>query len=97
LLYRAKRVFDRLAALIEDVGALRYAGWHSVQYGLVLKPRSTGNQFRSVYGAGCTKIYREKVTVTRADRRQLLDVLKHLAPGDTVNRDAHRPPRTQHL
>ena len=31
LLDRAKRVFDRLAALVEDVGALRYAGLHSVQ------------------------------------------------------------------
>ena len=36
---RAKRVFDRLAALIEDVGALRYAGSHSIQYGLVLETR----------------------------------------------------------
>ena len=36
---RAKRVFDRLAALIEDVGTLRYAGLHSVQYGLVLETR----------------------------------------------------------
>jgi hypothetical protein len=35
LLDRAERVFDRLAALIEDVGALRYAGLHSVQDGLV--------------------------------------------------------------
>jgi hypothetical protein len=33
LLDRAERVFDRLAALVEDVGALRYAGLHSVQYG----------------------------------------------------------------
>jgi hypothetical protein len=30
-------VFDRLATLVEDVGALRYAGLHSVQYGLVLE------------------------------------------------------------
>src|SRR5207248_7765334 len=37
LLDRAERVFDRLAALVEDVGALRYAGLHSVQYGLVLE------------------------------------------------------------
>ena len=35
-------------------------------------------------GAGCTKIYREKVTGARADRRQLLDMLKHLTPGDVV-------------
>src|SRR5947209_4516609 len=37
LLDRAKRVFDRLAALVEDVGALRYAGLYSVQNGLVLE------------------------------------------------------------
>src|SRR6266481_1234678 len=39
LLDRAERVFDRLAAVVEDVRTLRYAGLHSVQYGLVLKPR----------------------------------------------------------
>jgi hypothetical protein len=37
LLYRAKRVFDRLAALVENVWPLRYAGLHSIQYGLVLE------------------------------------------------------------
>src|SRR5580693_2199464 len=37
LLDRAERVFDRLAAFVEDVGALRYAGLHSVQYSLVLE------------------------------------------------------------
>src|SRR5690242_2320638 len=37
LLYRAERVFHGLAALIEDIGALRYTGLHSVQYGLVLE------------------------------------------------------------
>src|ERR1700749_297354 len=36
---RAKRVFDGLAAFVEDVGALRYAGLHSVQYSLVLETR----------------------------------------------------------
>ena len=39
LLDRAKRVFDRLSALVEDVGTLRYAGLHSIQYGLVLEAR----------------------------------------------------------
>ena len=34
--------------------------------------------------AGCTKIYREKVTGARADRRELLKMLKGLAPGDVV-------------
>src|SRR5947209_15459955 len=37
LLDRAERVFDRLAALVEDVRALRYADLHSIQYGLVLE------------------------------------------------------------
>ena len=35
-------------------------------------------------GAGCTKIYREKVTGARSDRRELLKMLKGLAPGDVV-------------
>src|ERR1700756_857179 len=42
------------------------------------------SQLEQLRGVGCTKIYREKVTGARADRRQLLDMLKHLAPGDVV-------------
>jgi DNA invertase Pin-like site-specific DNA recombinase len=42
------------------------------------------SQLEQLRGAGCTKIYREKVTGARADRHQLLDMLKHLAPGDVV-------------
>jgi hypothetical protein len=42
------------------------------------------SQLEQLRGAGCTKIYREKVTGARADRRQLLDMLKHLAAGDVV-------------
>jgi DNA invertase Pin-like site-specific DNA recombinase len=34
--------------------------------------------------ASCTKIYREKVTGARADRRELLSMLDHLAPGDVA-------------
>ena len=41
-------------------------------------------QLEQLRGAGCTKIYREKVTGARADRRLLLDMLKHLVPGDRV-------------
>jgi DNA invertase Pin-like site-specific DNA recombinase len=41
-------------------------------------------QLEQLRGAGCTKIYREKVTGVRNDRRALLDMLKHLAPGDVV-------------
>jgi DNA invertase Pin-like site-specific DNA recombinase len=35
-------------------------------------------------GAGCAKIYREKVTGARPDRRELLKLLKALGPGDVV-------------
>src|SRR5438105_6043115 len=41
-------------------------------------------QLPQLRGAGCTKIYREKVTGAHNDRRELLDMLKHLAPGDVV-------------
>jgi DNA invertase Pin-like site-specific DNA recombinase len=33
---------------------------------------------------GCTKIYREKATGARPDRRELMKLLKALAPGDMV-------------
>src|SRR5947207_15348363 len=41
-------------------------------------------QLEQLRGAGCSKIYREKVTGAHSDRRQLLDMLKHLTPGDVV-------------
>ena len=41
-------------------------------------------QLEQLRGAGCTKIFREKVTGARADRRELLKMLKALAPGDVV-------------
>jgi DNA invertase Pin-like site-specific DNA recombinase len=34
--------------------------------------------------AGCAKIFREKVTGARADRRELLKLLKAIAPGEVV-------------
>jgi DNA invertase Pin-like site-specific DNA recombinase len=34
--------------------------------------------------AGCAKIFREKVTGARADRRELLKLLKAITPGDMV-------------
>lgn len=36
--------------------------------------------------AGCTRIYREKVSGARADRKELLKMLKQLAAGDVVRR-----------
>ena len=41
-------------------------------------------QLEQLRGAGCTKIYREKVTGAHNDRRELLRMLDHLAPGDVV-------------
>jgi DNA invertase Pin-like site-specific DNA recombinase len=41
-------------------------------------------QLEQLRGAGCTKIYREKVTGAHSDRRELLKMLRALAPGDVV-------------
>src|SRR5271169_5791915 len=41
-------------------------------------------QLEQLRKAGCTKIYREKSTGARPDRRELLKLLKALAPGDVV-------------
>src|ERR1700726_4692773 len=41
-------------------------------------------QLEQLRGAGCTKIYREKVTGAHNDRRELLKMLDHVAPGDVV-------------
>ncbi len=41
-------------------------------------------QLEQLRGAGCTKIYREKVTGAHSDRRELLNMLDDLAPGDVV-------------
>src|SRR5438270_6260903 len=41
-------------------------------------------QLEQLRGAGCAKIFREKVTGAHSDRRQLLKRLDSLAPGDVV-------------
>src|SRR6202049_4910503 len=41
-------------------------------------------QLDQLRGAGCSKIYREKVTGAHSDRRELLKMLHALAPGDVV-------------
>src|SRR5271165_6640395 len=41
-------------------------------------------QLEQLRGAGCTKIYREKVTGAHNDRRELLKMLSGLTPGDVV-------------
>src|SRR5216684_1958516 len=41
-------------------------------------------QLEQLRGAGCTKIYREKMTGAHSDRRELLKMLNGLGPGDVV-------------
>ena len=41
-------------------------------------------QLEQLRAANCSKIYREKVTGARADRRELLRMLAALVPGDVV-------------
>ena len=41
-------------------------------------------QLEQLKAAGCGRVFREKVTGARADRRELLKMLKALAPGDVV-------------
>jgi DNA invertase Pin-like site-specific DNA recombinase len=41
-------------------------------------------QLEQLKAAGCARIFREKVTGARADRKELLKMLKHLAAGDVV-------------
>ena len=41
-------------------------------------------QLEQLRAAGCVKIFREKVTGARADRRELLKLLKAITPGDLV-------------
>jgi DNA invertase Pin-like site-specific DNA recombinase len=53
-----------------------------------IKARTYGQtldaQLDQLRGAGCTKIYREKVTGAHSDRRQLLKMLADLDAGDMV-------------
>lgn len=41
-------------------------------------------QLEQLKAAGCIRVYREKATGARADRQELLKLLKHLAAGDVV-------------
>src|SRR3978361_2305595 len=41
-------------------------------------------QLEQLKAEGCTKIYREKASGAQADRRELLRMLKDLAPDDVV-------------
>ena len=46
--------------------------------------QTLGAQLDQLRAAGCATIYREKATGAKADRRELLKMLKALAPGDVV-------------
>ncbi len=46
--------------------------------------KTLDGQLEQLRGAGCSKIFRENVTGAHNDRRQLLKMLKALAPGDVV-------------
>ena len=46
--------------------------------------RPSTPQLEQLRGAGCTKIYREKVRGAHNDRRELLKMLKAVARGDVV-------------
>jgi DNA invertase Pin-like site-specific DNA recombinase len=58
----------------------RHIGYARVStYGQTLQA-----QLEQLRAEGCEKIYREKVTGARADRRELLRLLKNLTDGDVV-------------
>jgi DNA invertase Pin-like site-specific DNA recombinase len=46
--------------------------------------QSLSAQLEQLKAAGCSRIYREKVTGARADRRELQKMLRHLAAGKAV-------------
>ena len=54
--------------------------------------QSLSAQLEQLKAAGCTRIYQEKATGARADRRELQKMLKHLSAGKVLVGDAHRPP-----
>ena len=41
-------------------------------------------QLEQLSAAGCARVYREKVTGARADRKELLKMLKQIEAGDVV-------------
>jgi len=58
---------------------------HPVGYARVSTYGQTlGEQLDQLRVAGCARIYREKGTGARADRRELLRMLKGIGPGDVV-------------
>src|SRR4051812_18692200 len=59
---------------------IRHLGYARVStYGQTLDA-----QLAQLKAQGCSKIYHEKASGTQADRRELLKLLKAIAPGDVV-------------
>lgn len=66
--------------MTETVSPSRPVGYARVStYGQTLDA-----QLDQLKAAGCARIYREKATGARADRQELMKMLKHLAAGDVV-------------
>jgi DNA invertase Pin-like site-specific DNA recombinase len=66
--------------MTETVPPSRLIGYARVStYGQTLDA-----QLEQLKAAGCARIYREKVTGARADRKELLKMLRQLAAGDVV-------------
>lgn len=66
--------------MIENVPSHRLIGYARVStHGQTLDA-----QLEQLQAAGCTRIYREKATGARADRKELLKLLKYLTVGDVV-------------
>jgi Resolvase, N terminal domain len=54
-------------------------------------------QLEQLRAEGCSRIYREKVTGAHSDRRELLKLLKGLAPGDVVTDRSSARSKRRHL
>ena len=66
--------------MLETAPPSRLTGYARVStYGQTLDA-----QLEQLKAAGCVRVHREKATGARADRRELLKLLKALAPGDVV-------------
>jgi DNA invertase Pin-like site-specific DNA recombinase len=65
------RRFSTWKAVLRLIGYARVSTWG----------QTLDAQLEQLRGAGCTKIYREKVTGALSDRRELLKILKALAPA----------------
>jgi DNA invertase Pin-like site-specific DNA recombinase len=71
---------ERPKVMTESDPNIRRLGYARVStYGQTLDA-----QLEHLRNAGCVKIFREKASGARAERRELLQLLKRIAPGDEV-------------